>query len=402
MQNGLLVKYGEIAIKGNNRHQFENLLIQNIKERLEHLGRYAITKEQGRLLIEPVGKERIEEAIEPLSKVFGIIGLCPASVFTEDSMESICNHTIEYLKETYGENPAPITLKVEARRANKKYPLNSLEIAAKVGEKVLETFPQWKVDVHHPQVILWTELRNRVYVFSKILPGLGGMPVSPKNRAALLLSGGIDSPVAGYMIAKRGVELCAVYFHAHPYTTDRAKDKVIELARRLSVYSGHIRLYIVPFTDIQLDIYDRCPQDQLTIIMRRIMMRIAEKIARNEEAMALVTGENLGQVASQTLQSLYCTNAVCTMPVFRPLIGFDKQEIIQVAQRIDTYETSILPYEDCCTIFVAKHPETKPHLDRIEKSEQNLTNIEEAIDKAVAESECVTLHLGRQIEKEEV
>ena len=400
MQNGLLIKYGEIAIKGNNRHQFENLLIRNIRDKIASVGSYRISKEQGRLLIESEGDEcQISSVMEPLKKVFGIIGLCPASVFTDDSLESICNHTVEYLKETYGERPAPVTFKVEGRRANKKYPLNSLEIAAQVGSRILEVFPDWKVDVHHPQVTIWVELRNRVYVYSKVIPGLGGMPVSSQNKAALLLSGGIDSPVAGWMIAKRGIELCAVYFHAHPYTTDRAKEKVIELARRVSEYSGSIHLYVVPFTDMQLDIYDHCPQDQLTIIMRRIMMRISEKIARKEGAIALVTGENLGQVASQTLQSLYCTNEVCTMPVFRPLIGFDKQEIIELAQKIDTFETSILPYEDCCTIFVAKHPQTKPQLSYIQKSEEHLTDIEAAMDRAVQDSECIKLYLGRRVEE---
>lgn len=399
MQNGLLIKYGEIAIKGNNRHQFENLLIRNIRDKIAALGDYRISKEQGRLLIEPEGESRIDSVIEPLQKVFGIIGLCPASVFTEDSMDSIIAHTIEYLKETYSAAPSAATFKVEGRRANKKYPLNSIQIAAEVGSKILEEFPDWKVDVHHPQITVSVELRNRVYVFSRVIPGLGGMPVSPSNKAALLLSGGIDSPVAGWMIAKRGIELCAVYFHAHPYTTDRAKEKVIELARRVSEYSGRIHLYVVPFTDIQLAIYENCPQDQLTIIMRRIMMRIAEKIARKENALALVTGENLGQVASQTLQSLYCTNEVCTMPVFRPLIGFDKQEIIEIAQKIDTFETSILPYEDCCTIFVARHPQTKPRLSGIQKSEEHLTEIETAIDAAVEGSELVKLYLGRRIEE---
>ncbi|MBQ7915898.1 MAG: tRNA 4-thiouridine(8) synthase ThiI [Firmicutes bacterium] len=398
MHNGLLVKYGEIAIKGNNRHQFENLLIRNIKEKLAKVGTYKVSKEQGRIFIEPENGSSIDDIIAPLQKVFGIIGLCPASVFTDDSMESICEQTIAHLKEDYGENPAPVTFKVEARRANKKYPLNSLQIAAEVGSKILEAFPNWSVDVHHPQVTVWTELRNRVYVFSKVIPGLGGMPVSSHNKAALLLSGGIDSPVAGWMIAKRGVELCAIYFHAHPYTTDRAKDKVVELARRVSEYSGRINLYVVPFTDIQLDIYDRCPQDQLTIIMRRIMMRISEKIAEKEGAMALITGENLGQVASQTLQSMYCTNEVCTMPVYRPLIGFDKQEIVEIAQKIDTFETSILPYEDCCTIFVAKHPETKPKLESIKKSETHLTDIEAAIEKAVNDSEIIKLRLGEVLE----
>lgn len=389
MGKGILVKYGEIAIKGNNRALFENALILNIKHALRDLGRLWIEKEQGRLFL-PAPKENTEEwmerAVDGLQKVFGIIGICPVDVLDNDEMDTIAAAVNAYIRREYTE---PHTFKVDCKRANKKYPLNSMEIACEIGSRVLDVYPDWKVDVHHPQVRLFVELRNQVYVYGKTIPGLGGMPVGTSGKAALLLSGGIDSPVAGWMMAKRGLELCAVYFHAHPYTTDRAKEKVLELARRVSVYSGAIRVYVVPFTEIQLDIYEKCPHEQLTIIMRRIMMRIAEKIAEKEGAQALITGESLGQVASQTLASLYCTNAVCSMPVFRPVIGFDKQEIIDIAQKIDTFETSILPYEDCCTIFVAKHPTTRPKLSDIQISEQALVNLEEQIARAVDGCEVI-------------
>ena len=421
MRNGLLLKYGEIAIKGNNRKLFENLLIKNIESQLRSVGDYKIVKEQGRILAEP--KEQpaaaeaagatgatgtagtaagtpasIEDAIPALQKVFGVVGICPVTIFKDNSLDSIAEHTIEFLREEYG-SVKHQSFKVDCRRSDKTYPLNSIELATEMGSRILDAFPEWTVDVHKPEARIMIELRSRVYVYSHTIPGPGGMPVSEDNKAALLLSGGIDSPVAGWMMSKRGVSLCAVYFHAHPYTSDRAKEKVIELARRLSEYTGNIRLYIVPFTDIELDIYDHCPEDEITIIMRRLMMRIAEKIARQEGAEALITGEDLGQVASQTLQSLVCTDAVCTMPVFRPLIGFDKQEIIDIAHKIDTFETSILPYEDCCTIFVAKHPVTRPKLARIEKSEELLTDVENAMDKAVADSEVVILRRGKRIEK---
>ncbi|MBQ4384006.1 MAG: tRNA 4-thiouridine(8) synthase ThiI [Firmicutes bacterium] len=407
MRNGLLLKYGEIAIKGNNRKLFENLLIKNIENQLRSVGDYRVTKEQGRILVEPKtiqleegasseGTSSVEDAIPVLQKVFGIVGISPVTIFKDNSLESIAEHTIEFLQEEYGGTEHQ-SFKVDCRRSDKSYPLNSIELATEMGSRILDVFPGWTVDVHNPETRIMIELRTRVYVYAHTIPGPGGMPVSDDNKAALLLSGGIDSPVAGWMMAKRGVSLCGVYFHAHPYTSDRAREKVIELARRLSEYSGNFRLYVVPFTDIELDIYDHCPQDEITIIMRRLMMRIAEKIARREGAEALITGEDLGQVASQTLQSLVCTDAVCTMPVFRPLIGFDKQEIIDIAQKIDTFETSILPYEDCCTIFVAKHPVTRPKLGRIEKSELLLSNVEEAIDKAVEDSEVVILRRGRRI-----
>ena len=389
MNQGILVKYGEIAIKGNNRAIFENVLIKNIKHALRDLGKIWIEKEQGRLFI-PAPKhdteDWMERALEGLQKVFGIIGICPVEILENDELDTIEEALIRHIQHEY---TGPHSFKIECKRANKKYPMTSMEIACEMGSRVLDAFPDCKVDVNHPELYLYVELRNQVYVYVKTIPGPGGMPVGTAGKAALLLSGGIDSPVAGWMMAKRGLQLCAVYFHAHPYTTDRAKEKVIELARRVSLYSGKIKLYVVPFTEIQLDIYEKCPHEQLTIIMRRIMMRIAKRIAKQEEAQALITGESLGQVASQTLASLYCTNEVCDLPVFRPVIGFDKQEIIDIAQKIDTFETSILPYEDCCTIFVAKHPVTRPKLEDMKKSEQALTELEEQIARAVEGCEVI-------------
>jgi thiamine biosynthesis protein ThiI len=272
------------------------------------------------------------------------------------------------------------TFKVDSRRARKNYPMTSMELSAAIGEKILEAFPETSVDVHKPEVMIHIEVRPMINVYSTEIPGPGGMPLGTAGRAMLLLSGGIDSPVAGYMVAKRGVTIEATYFHAPPYTSERAKQKVIDLAKKVARYSGPIRLRVVNFTDIQLYIYEKCPHDELTIIMRRYMMRIAEHFANEGKCLGMITGESIGQVASQTMQSLAVTNEVCEMPVYRPLIAMDKQDIVSIAERIDTYETSILPYEDCCTIFVAKHPVTKPQLARIKRSERNL---EEQIDTLV-------------------
>ena len=393
MDKGILIKYGEIAIKGNNRRNFENLLLKNVRHALRDLGHPWIDKEQGRLFVrkpENAGDEWQMQAVEALQKVFGIVGISPVDVHESDAIEDLRAAAVGYVLREYGADSVH-TFKVESKRADKNYPLNSMEIAASCGEAILGACPGWKVEVHTPELRVFVELRTLVYVYSKTFPGPGGMPAGSAGRGALLLSGGIDSPVAGYMMAKRGLDLCAVYFHAHPYTSERAKDKVVELARLVSRYSGPIRLYVVPFTQIQLDIYEKCPHDQLTIIMRRAMMRIAEKIARKEKAEALITGESLGQVASQTLQSLACTNAVCDMPVFRPVIGFDKEEIVQISRQIGTFETSILPYEDCCTIFVAKHPVTKPKMSAIEESETHLPDLEEQIDICVRDSEIIEI-----------
>ncbi len=394
MDKGILIKYGEIAIKGNNRKNFENLLIKNVCHALRELGKPWIDKEQGRLFVrkpEDADDGWMEQAIEALQMVFGIVGISPVDVYEDDDLESLKQYAVDYVLREYDGASSSHSFKMDAKRADKSYPYTSMEISAACGEKVLAACPNWHVDVHNPELIVWVELRNSVYVYSKTYPGLGGMPAGCAGKGALLLSGGIDSPVAGYMMAKRGLSLCAVYFHAHPYTSERAKDKVVELARLVSRYSGPIRLYVVPFTQIQLDIYEKCPHDQLTIIMRRAMMRIAEKIAVKEEAEALITGEALGQVASQTLKSLACTNAVCTMPVFRPVIGFDKDDIVEISRKIGTFETSILPYEDCCTIFVAKHPVTKPNIKNIIESEKHLPDLDEQIDIAVRDSEIISI-----------
>ena len=292
--------------------------------------------------------------------------------------ENLKQHVVEYMDQVYPDKN--ITFKVNARRGDKQYSVTSEQINRDMGEVILEAFPQMRVDVHHPDVILHVEVRQRINLFSLMIPGPGGMPVGTNGRAMLLLSGGIDSPVAGYMIAKRGVKIDAVYFHAPPYTSERAKQKVVDLANLVARYAGPINLHVVNFTDIQLYIYDKCPHEELTIIMRRYMMRIAQTIAERTGSIGLITGESIGQVASQTLQSLAATNEVCTMPVFRPVIGFDKQEIVDVSEKIGTYETSIQPYEDCCTIFVAKHPVTKPNINVIHSSERRL---EEKIDQLV-------------------
>jgi thiamine biosynthesis protein ThiI len=300
----------------------------------------------------------------------------------------LAEEIIAYVDRTYPDKH--FTFKVESRRARKNYPMESMELSAKLGERILAAFPDMKVDVHHPDVLLRVEIRDRINYYSKEIPGPGGMPVGTNGRAMLLLSGGIDSPVAGYMIAKRGVTIDATYFHAPPYTSERAKQKVVDLAKIVSKYAGPIRLHVVNFTDIQLAIYELCPHDELTIIMRRYMMRIAEHFAKEDGDLGLITGESIGQVASQTMQSLACTNDVCTLPVYRPCIGMDKQEIVTISEKIDTYETSILPYEDCCTIFVAKHPVTKPRVDIIRKSEEKLADkIDALMEEALRTTETI-------------
>lgn len=389
LKKAFLVKYGEIAIKGKNRYIFENILADHIRRAVNHCGEFKVSKEQGRIFIEPFSDYDYDEVVDRLSKIFGLVGICPVIVLEDMDFELVKQSALDYMKDEYED--LNFTFKVEARRADKKYPLNSMEIACEVGAYLLDNIPELKVDVKKPQVKVWVEIRSRAYIYSKIIKGLGGMPVGSNGKAMLMLSGGIDSPVAGYLIAKRGVKLDAVYYHSHPYTSERAKQKVIDLAKIVSRYSGRINLNVVPFTDIQLYIYEQCPHEQLTIIMRRIMMIIAEKIAEKNGALALVTGESIGQVASQTIQSLTTTNAVCNMPVFRPLIGFDKQEIVEISEKIDTYETSILPYEDCCTIFVAKHPVTKPSLKSIIRSERRLEKIDEMIEEAINNVELVKI-----------
>ena len=391
MFHAFLIKYAEIGIKGKNRYLFEDALVREIRRVLRKVeGSFDVTKEMGRVYVNANGEYDYDETVDALKHVFGITGICPVTIVEDTGFEDLKKAVVDYINEVYPDKNK--TFKVFARRSKKSYPLDSMEINRELGGVILDAFPEMKVDVHDPEILLTVEVRSRIYLYSKVIPGPGGMPVGTAGKGMLLLSGGIDSPVAGYMVSKRGVVLEAVYFHAPPYTSERAKEKVVDLAKLVSKYSGHIKLHIVNFTEIQLAIYDNCPHDELTIIMRRYMMKIAERFALNDGCYGLITGESIGQVASQTMQSLRCTNEVCTLPVFRPLIAFDKQDIIDIALKIDTYDTSVLPYEDCCTIFVAKHPVTKPDPERIRKSEKHLEGIvEEMLERAVNTAEIVDI-----------
>lgn len=389
MYKAFLIKYAEIALKGKNRYVFEDKLVSNIIYQLRNVeGDFHVRKENGRIYVETEGDYDYEETVAALQRVFGIAGICPVVLVEDEGFDKMAQDVIAHIREAYPEQN--FTFKVEARRARKNYPMTSMEINAAIGERVLEAFPDTKVDVHHPQVMIHIEVRPLINIYSTVIPGPGGMPLGTAGKAMLLLSGGIDSPVAGYMISKRGVTLEATYFHAPPYTSERAKQKVVDLAKKVARYSGRIKLNVVNFTDIQLYIYEKCPHEQLTIIMRRYMMMIAEHFAKEGGSLGLITGESIGQVASQTMQSLAATNEVCTMPVYRPLIAMDKQDIVEIAEKIDTYETSILPFEDCCTIFVAKHPVTKPNLTCIHKSEKNLgEKIDELVKTAIDTTEVI-------------
>lgn len=389
--SSFLIKYTEIAIKGKNRYIFEDALVARIKGALKKVeGDFKVSKNQGRIYVDVDGEYDFDEAVEALQCVFGISGICPVVKVEDEGYEKLCEDVIEYIKEAYPEENQ--TFKVNARRARKNYPIESMELNRRLGGVILDNFEKMKVDVHNPEIMLTVEIREHIYIYSRVIPGPGGMPVGTNGKAMLLLSGGIDSPVAGYMISKRGVKIDAVYFHAPPYTSERAKQKVVDLARLVSKYSGPIYLHVVNFTDIQMYIYEKCPHDELTIIMRRYMMKIAEHIAKETDCLGLITGESIGQVASQTMQSLAATNEVCTLPVYRPLIGFDKLDIVAISEKINTYETSILPYEDCCTIFVAKHPVTKPNINIIKRHEKNLEEkIDELFNEAIATKELIVV-----------
>lgn len=386
-----LIKYAEIGVKGKNKYLFEEALAQQVKYALKRCeGEFKVTRTEGRIYVHALSEFDYDETVDNLKTVFGVSAICPVVAVSDEGFDELAKTVVDYVDKVYPDKN--MTFKVQARRARKNYPLNSMELNMELGAAVLDAYPEMRVDVHSPQMRLCVEIRERIYIYSIEIPGPGGMPVGSNGKAMLLLSGGIDSPVAGYMIAKRGVKIDAVYFHAPPYTSDRAKQKVIDLAKLVSRYSGPIYLHIINFTDIQLYIYEKCPHEELTIIMRRYMMKIAEQIAKENECLGLITGESIGQVASQTVQSLAVTNEVCTLPVFRPLIGFDKMEIVEVSEKIGTYETSILPYEDCCTIFVAKHPVTKPNLNVIKRHEQNLAEgIDELVKKALDTDEVVVV-----------
>ncbi len=386
MFRAFLIKYAEIGVKGKNRYLFENALVQQIKYALKSCeGEFAVRKTDGRIYVDAVSDFDYDETVQHLQKVFGISGICPMVYVEDEGFEKLRGTVVDYMDRVYPVKDR--SFKVAARRARKNYPLDSMEINMELGGTILDAFPEMRVDVHKPDILLHVEIRDKVYLYSEIIPGPGGMPVGTGGKAMLLLSGGIDSPVAGWMVAKRGVKIDAVYFHAPPYTSERAKQKVVDLAAKVAAYTGPIYLHVINFTDIQLYIYDKCPHDELTIIMRRYMMRIAERIAKDTECLGLITGESIGQVASQTMHSLMATNEVCELPVYRPLIGFDKMEIVEISEKIDTYETSIQPFEDCCTIFVAKHPVTKPNLNIIRKHEHNLDEKIEGLVQTALDTE---------------
>ncbi|MDY4518417.1 MAG: tRNA uracil 4-sulfurtransferase ThiI [Candidatus Spyradocola sp.] len=360
MKNVLLVRMGEIFLKGDNRMFFIKALVRHIKKAVDGTGA-SVELTQGRIFLRDITD--MEDVIRRVTRVFGVHSVSPV-VQCEKTMDAICREAVEMMKPLSG------TFKCAARRADKRFPLDSMQINEEVGYQVLTACPQLTVDVHKPQHELNIEVRENAYLYVEKIPAVGGMPVGTNGKAMLLLSGGIDSPVAGYMIAKRGVQLNCIHYHSFPFTSEQAKQKVIDLAKQLSAYAGPIRMYVVPFTELQQELYQKCPESQLTILMRRYMMRIANRIAHRANCSALITGESIGQVASQTMDGLCCTNAVCDMPVFRPLIGFDKIEIMDYAEKIGTYETSILPYEDCCTIFTPKHPQTKPRVEQLIESEK--------------------------------
>ena len=369
MKEIILIKNGELALKGLNRRTFEDMLIKNMRRRLEPAGKFKFTVAQSTIVAEPEDGADIEEAVERMEKIFGIAGFSRAAAVEKD-METILRSAEEYL--------APLlltarTFKVEAKRADKKFSLKSPEICAETGGYLLRKFPHLSVDVHNPDVTVNVEIRDtHAYIHGNQIKGAGGMPTGSAGKAALLISGGIDSPVAGYMMAKRGLELIAVHFASPPYTSERAEQKVHSLLKQVSKYAGRIKLFVVPFTEIQELIKDNCPEDIFTVIMRRMMMRTAQLIAASEKAGALITGESVGQVASQTMPAIACTDAVCEIPVFRPLIGMDKDEVVAISRKIETFDISILPYEDCCTVFTPRHPKTRPTIGYVEECEKAL------------------------------
>lgn len=386
-----LIKYAEIGIKGKNRYIFEDALVEEIKKALKRVeGKFDVYRSVGRIYVDAKADFDYDETVEELKTVFGIVGICPVMYLEDEGFDKLLTDVCEYMDKVYPDKNK--TFKVFARRARKNYPVESPEICMKAGEAILNAYPEFKVDVRKPEIALQIEIREKICVYSEIIPGPGGLPLGTNGKGMLLLSGGIDSPVAGYMVAKRGVHIDATYFHAPPYTSERAKQKVVDLARLISRYVGPIDLHVINFTDVQLHIYEKCPHDELTIIMRRYMMRIAEEIARKNDCLGLITGESIGQVASQTMHALACTDDATTMPVYRPLIGFDKNDIIDISEKIGTFETSILPFEDCCTIFVAKHPVTKPNLGVITEHENymiSLGEIDGLVQKALDTDEII-------------
>jgi thiamine biosynthesis protein ThiI len=388
MKEIILIKTGEIALKGLNKSSFEDVLVKNTKWRLHSLGRFSFSKAQSTIYCEPQSEEiDLDEACRRVSHVFGIAAFSRARVAAKDFAD-ICDQTLDFLGE---ELALSSTFKVEAKRADKSFPMKSPEICRELGARILARYPHLRVDVEQPEVLVMVEIREAAaYIHGRQQPGAGGIPVGTSGKAAILISGGIDSPVAGYMMAKRGLSLCGVHFASPPYTSERAKQKVIALMEKMAEYCGRMQLFVVPFTQIQEAIRDKCPEELFTIIMRRFMMRIASQVAQRQDCGALITGESVGQVASQTVKAIACTDAVAQLPVFRPVIGMDKREIIVIANQIDTFETSILPYEDCCTVFTPKHPRTRPRLDLVEAAEQTLET-DKLIAEAIAGMELVEI-----------
>lgn len=389
-ENVLIVKYGEIAVRGNNRKFFIERLLRTIRKNLDGLGDFYVVKEQGRLIVEYRGGEMDFDSVIPkVLCIMGIIGVSPA-VRTKkqdlDNLKAVCKkHMNDIGVDEYK------TFKIETKRSNKKYPLESREVSAAVGEYILDNFPTLTVDVHNPDLTVYIELRNDAYIYSKLIKGLGGLPVGSSGKGIVMLSGGIDSPVSAFLMAKRGVEVEGVYFNSPPYTSERAKQKVVDLAERLTLFTGSFKLYVVPFTDLQLYLLENVPHDKLTIFLKRAMTRVACILGEKDGALAVITGDSVGQVASQTMQGLHAISAAATMPIIRPLAGFDKQEIVDIARQIGTFDISIRPYEDCCTIFVAKHPETKPKTTVIDKIESKLTELDRYINEAAENAEIIEL-----------
>ena len=380
MREIILVKNGELVLKGLNRNSFEDVLIKNMKRHLSDIGKFKFTKSQSTIMVEPESDETdLDDAAEALKRVFGIAALSRAAVCEKD-INDIIKTAKNYLED---ELLTAKTFKVEAKRSDKKFPLNSPQICRELGGQILKAFHHLKVDVHNPDIVVTVEIRDRfAFVRGNNIKGAGGMPTGTSGRAAVLISGGIDSPVAAYMMAKRGIELISVHFASPPYTSELAEMKVMELLKKVAAYSGTITTYVVPFTEIQEAIRDYCPEDYFTLVMRRIMMKISEEIAKSQNCMALITGESVGQVASQTIYALGCTDNATNMPVFRPCIGMDKEEIIKISRNIDTFETSIQPYEDCCTVFTPKHPKTKPKVQDVIDAENKIPNLDEMMKKA--------------------
>ena len=386
MEEVLLLKCGELVLKGLNRGKFEERLLKIIRGRLRPVGEYNVHSSQSTIYVEPQNGASVDEALEVCKKIFGIVAIARAVVCEKD-IEDIVAKGIPYLKSAL-DNVR--TFKVETRRADKRFALTSPQISQRLGGDLHDAYPHLKAQMDDPQITVKVEVRERnAFVSAGVIPGAGGLPTGINGRGMLLLSGGIDSPVAGWMMAKRGLELGAVHFFSYPYTSEEAKQKVLDLAEIVARWSGKLTVSVVPFTKIQTEIRDKCPEDYFTIIMRRMMMRIAERVAEKQNCQGLITGESLGQVASQTIQAITVTNAVCEMPVLRPVIGMDKEEIVTISRHIGAFETSILPYEDCCTVFTPKHPQTKPRREEVEEMEKVL-DIEALIEEAMAGIQRIT------------